>query len=66
MIQATQKYRDLALATPLGEDYLLLTKFSGREEISRMFRYELDTLSHDKAIKPFSASLTGMRKFIGF
>src|SRR5579883_1884691 len=37
--------RLLRLTTPLGAEAVLLTAFSGREEISRGFRYELEMLS---------------------
>lgn len=45
-----QEKRLLSLKTPLGDDVLLLTGFRGREEISRLFRYELDMISDDGAI----------------
>ena len=41
----TQESRILALSTPLGKDALLLTKFTGREGLSRASRFTLDTLS---------------------
>lgn len=47
----TQATRSLKLASPLGEDELLLTSFRGQEEISRLFRYELDLLSENNAIQ---------------
>ncbi|MHC4399530.1 MAG: type VI secretion system Vgr family protein [Planctomycetota bacterium] len=47
-----QENRLLGLATPLGEDVLDLTGFSGQEEISRLFHYELDMISDDPAIDP--------------
>ena len=40
-----QKTRMLGLKSPLGDDVLLLTAFSGREEMSRLFTFELDMLS---------------------
>jgi type VI secretion system secreted protein VgrG len=43
--QYKQAHRLLAAKTPLGEDLLLLTAFKGREELSRLFRYELTFLS---------------------
>ena len=45
MPQYKQAHRLLAAKTPLGEDLLLLTAFKGREELSRLFRYELTFLS---------------------
>ena len=37
--------RMLAISTPLGEDVLLLTGFTGREEMSRLFTYDLEMIS---------------------
>lgn len=45
MSTLTQKNRLLGIETPLGEDVLLLTSFAGQEEMSRLFRYELEMLS---------------------
>jgi type VI secretion system secreted protein VgrG len=45
-----QENRMLGLATPLGDDALVLTGFRGREEMSRLFRYELSMLSDNGAI----------------
>ena len=52
MADYKQVSRHLRLDTPLGEDRLLVTRFSGREEISRLFTYRLDLLSEDDAIAP--------------
>ncbi len=46
----TQANRVLKLSTPLGDDVLLLTSFHGQEEMSRLFRYQLDMISDDNAI----------------
>lgn len=48
MQQAT---RFLNLKTPLGENVLLLTSFTGREEMSRLFSYQLDMISDKNDIK---------------
>src|SRR5262245_14797495 len=45
-----QKHRLLDVNTPLGEDVLLLQSFSGQEEMSRLFRYQLDLLSEDDGL----------------
>jgi type VI secretion system secreted protein VgrG len=45
--EATQATRSLSISTPLGEDSLLLTRVRGREEISRLFEFELEMLSGD-------------------
>ena len=46
----TQTGRLISLTTPLGEDKLLLTGFTGHEAISRMFNFHLTTLSEEAAI----------------
>ena len=43
----TQKDRLLAIATPLGEDFLLLNKFKATEEISRLFSCEVELLHEE-------------------
>ena len=45
-----QENRVLGVDTPLGDDVLLLTAFHGTENISRLFRYELDLISDDDSI----------------
>ena len=50
MATVTQENRQLAIETPLGKDVLLLTAFTGHEEISRLFRFELDMLSEQDSI----------------
>jgi type VI secretion system secreted protein VgrG len=52
MVHYTQPGRLLVLNTPLGQDVLLLSAFSGREELSRLFTYRLDMLSEDVNITP--------------
>jgi type VI secretion system secreted protein VgrG len=41
MAEYTQAKRPLRVTTPLGTDKLLLTEFSGQEEISRLFQFDL-------------------------
>jgi len=50
MAKATQENRQLILETTLGKDVLLLTSFSGREEISRLFSYHLEAFSEKDSI----------------
>jgi type VI secretion system secreted protein VgrG len=45
-----QATRLLNLQTPLGENELVLTSFSGREEMSRLFQFQLDMISDNNAI----------------
>ena len=46
----TQKYRPLAVGTPLGEDVLLLQGLAGTEQLGRLFSYELEFLSEKPSI----------------
>lgn len=50
----TQKNRELAIETPLGKDVLLLIRFSGTEQLGRLFEYKLELASEDYQIKPES------------
>lgn len=47
----TQKNRELAIETPLGEDTLLLIRMSGTEELGRLFKYNLELASENQQIK---------------
>ena len=47
MAQPTQATRHIAIETPLGEDVLLLQSFSGHEELSRLYEFNLDLLSEN-------------------
>src|SRR5450432_1484304 len=44
----TQANRTLQLDTPLGANKLLVTHFSAREEVSRLFEYSLDLVSESE------------------
>ena len=46
----TQEDGLFKIDTPLGKDVLLLRGFQGSEAISRLFRFQLDLLSENKAI----------------
>ncbi len=46
----TQDTRYLSIDTPLGADELLLVSFSGVEEMSRPFSYQLELLSENAGI----------------
>jgi type VI secretion system secreted protein VgrG len=54
----TQENRLMAIATPLGDDALLLTGLSGEEGASRLFRFDLELFSTTEAID-FSAIVGG-------
>ena len=47
-----QTTRMISLQTPLGANELVLTGFRGQEEISRLFRYQLDMISDNSAVDP--------------
>lgn len=49
---ATQTTRQMAVATPFPADALLLRRFSGSEELSRLFEYELEMVSNDDSLDP--------------
>lgn len=51
MPEYTQDKREIALETPLGKDVLLLTSFSGREAMSRLFSFQLETLSEKDSLQ---------------
>ncbi len=46
----TQQNREMSVTTPLGDDVLLLTAFTGQEGISRLFHFELEFLSENTGI----------------
>jgi type VI secretion system secreted protein VgrG len=52
MATYTQAKRLLTVSSPLGEDVLLLSSFTGREEISRLFQFQLELLSEKDTIAP--------------
>jgi type VI secretion system secreted protein VgrG len=47
----TQKHRELAVETSLGEDVLLLKSMSGSERLGRPFEYQLELASEDPQVK---------------
>ena len=52
-----QQKHQLRVTTPLGEDELLLTAFSGAGAISALFGYHLEMLAENKTKIPFDAIL---------
>jgi type VI secretion system secreted protein VgrG len=46
----TQDNRRIGVATPLGEDVLLLSSFQGEEGVSRLFRFDLELLSENESV----------------
>jgi type VI secretion system secreted protein VgrG len=47
----TQDGRLISVYTPLGDEAMLLQSFSGSEGISQLFRFDLDLLCEDPAVK---------------
>jgi len=47
----TQEHRQIAVATPLGDDVLLLTRMLGGEQLGRPFEFELELASEDAQIR---------------
>ena len=47
-----QQSRLLTLSTPLGDNVLLLNRFTGQEAMSRLFSYQLEALTEEEDIKP--------------
>lgn len=52
MSSPTQETRTLGIETPLGKDVLVLQSFSGQEEMSRLFEFQLEMLSARDFIPP--------------
>jgi type VI secretion system secreted protein VgrG len=57
MAKYTQSGQALAVTTPLGDDALLLEKFSGHEALSELFHFQLDMLVPKGTAIPFEALL---------
>jgi type VI secretion system secreted protein VgrG len=57
MSSYTQANRPLLVATPLGNDVLLLLGMSGHEGISQLFSYQLDVMAEDPAKVKFEKLL---------
>lgn len=53
----SQAGRPLLVKTPLSQDVLLLTGFSGSEGLSQLFRFQLDMLAEKQADVPFDKLL---------
>ncbi len=50
MSDATQKHRQFAVATPLGSDKLLFRRMQAREQLGRLFEFQLDLFSDSDRI----------------
>ena len=49
---ATQSHRQIAVSSPLGPDVLLFRRMTATEELGRLFEFDLELLSEDRAIDP--------------
>jgi len=49
---ATQEHRPVAVYTPLGDDVLLFHHMTAKEQLGRLFEYEVEMLSDDLQIRP--------------
>ena len=58
-----QEKRQLSVDTPLGKDVLVLTAFTGTEEMSRLFGYELEFISDNNSIS--AAEIVGKSVTVG-
>jgi len=52
-----QQDRQIRVSTPLGKDVLVLRAFSGTEEISRPFRFQVEMLAENATKVPFESIL---------
>lgn len=59
----SEENRRLKIVTPLGADVLRLVRFEGTEEISTLFRFDLELLSTDGEIDP--RAIVGKRVSFG-
>lgn len=57
MADYVQQNRKVRVTTPVGEEVLLLKGFSGTEEISRPFRFQVEMIAENKKKVPFDAML---------
>ncbi|MES9928925.1 MAG: type VI secretion system tip protein VgrG, partial [Candidatus Thiodiazotropha sp. 6PDIVS] len=49
----TQSNRQLQIKTPLGPDELLILSMEGKEELGRLFEFNIDLLSDNEAISHY-------------
>src|SRR6476659_4666121 len=62
----SQEGRPLAVETPLGKDVLVLTSFTGQEDLSRLFSFRLEMLSKKDDLKPQSIVGKNVSFFVRF
>ena len=57
MASYVQQNRKVRVTTPVGEDVLLLKAFSGTEEVSRPFRFQVEMIAENRQKVAFDAML---------
>jgi type VI secretion system secreted protein VgrG len=65
MAKATQKNRLLSIATPLGEDYLLLNKLRMEERISELFEIDVELLYDQQEDNSYELNVVNGADIIG-
>lgn len=64
MAETTQDDRILSIATPLGKDYVLLSKFTAEESMSQMFRIEAELL-HEETESGYEPTVIDPHSLLG-
>ncbi len=65
MGKTTQKERLLSIATPLGEDYLLLNKIHAEERISELYNYEVELVYDEEEDNSYIMTVVDPADIIG-
>ncbi len=60
----TQANRLMSISTPLGEDFLLINRFSAIEEISSLFSFEVELL-HEENQPGYEATIVSAESILG-
>jgi type VI secretion system secreted protein VgrG len=60
----TQTNRLMSIATPLGEDFLLINKLKATEGLSELFRFEVEML-HEENEAGYEPTIVDIRKILG-
>lgn len=64
MAKTTQDKRSIQLSTPLAKDHLLISRLRCQEDISKLFRMELDLL-HEETTEGFVPTFVDPKQLIG-
>ena len=60
----TQRNRLMYIATPLGEDYLLINRLAATEGLSRLFSFEVELL-HEEENPGFEPTIVDAKQMLG-